>query len=125
LGVPIVALIDAPVRDPAGVVSPPAVAKRLIVAAPLPDGVAVVFVVGMKTASKEQACEMTFEYEALVVPVGPLASAYAQPMNLKPEAAVAVNVYVSPLFRGLPVDPMTIAVPFASTAPDDAPPNVV
>jgi hypothetical protein len=80
----------------------------------------------MKTASKEQACEMTFEYEALVVPVGPLASAYAQPMNLKPEAAVAVNVYVSPLVRGLPVDdPVTIAVPFALTAPDDAPPNVV
>ena len=68
---------------------------------------------------------MTFEYEALVVPVGPLASAYAQPINLKPEAAVAVNVYVSPLVRGLPADPMTIAVPFASTAPDDAPPNVV
>ena len=75
------ALTDAPVRDPAGFVVPPAVLKRLRVAAPLPDGVAVVLVVGMKIASKEQDCEMTFENEALVDPTGPFMSAYAQPMS--------------------------------------------
>jgi hypothetical protein len=120
-----VAETDAPVSDPAGYVVPPAVEKRLSVAAPLPDSVAVALVVGTKTASKEQVFEMTFEYEALVDPTGPFLSAYTQPMNWKPEAAVAVKVYVSPLVRLLPVDPEVIAVPFALTAPDDAPPNVV
>ena len=62
---------------------------------------------------------------ALVEPTAPFASAYAQPMNWKPEEAVAVNVYVSPLVRLLPVAPNVIAVPFALTDPVDAPPNVV
>lgn len=75
-------LTDAPVSDPAGDVVPPAAAKRLIADVPLPDVVAVVLVVGMKIASKEQAAEITFVKVALVVPDGPLASAYAQPMNL-------------------------------------------
>jgi hypothetical protein len=79
----------------------------------------------MKTASKEHSFEMTLENVALVDPTGPLLSAYTQHKNLKPEAAVAVNEYVSPLIRLLPVDPAVIAVPFALTAPDDAPPNVV
>ena len=44
---PITPLTDAPVNGvPFGLVSPPAVAKRLIVDVPLPDGVAVVLVVG-------------------------------------------------------------------------------
>ncbi len=43
---PIVAEMDAPVVDPAGLVVPPLVAKRVNVDAPLPDVVAVVLLVG-------------------------------------------------------------------------------
>ena len=79
------ALIDCPVKrfalEIAGVVVPPAVPKRTSVDAPLPDVVAVTLVVGTKTASKEQGAEMTFVKVALVVPLGPVASAYTQPMN--------------------------------------------
>jgi hypothetical protein len=126
VGVPIVALIDDPVKMvPAGVVVPPSVAKRVSVDVPLPDVVAVALVVGTKIASKPQGAVMTFVKVALVVPLAPLASAYAQPMNWKPEAAVAVNWYVSPVIRAFPAELSTIAVPFASTAPVVAPPNVV
>ena len=76
-----VPLIDAPARDPRGLVVPPAVAKRVSADDPLADDVAVVLVVGMKIASKEQAAETTLVNVALVDPVGPLASAYAQPIN--------------------------------------------
>ena len=86
VGVPIVALTEYPLKrsaeGTAGVVVPPAEPKRASVDAPLPDVVAVMLVVGTKIASKEQAAEMTFVKVALVVPLGPVASAYAQPMNL-------------------------------------------
>jgi hypothetical protein len=72
---PITPLTDAPLVDPVGLVVPPAVAKRVIVDAPLPDDVPVVLVVGMKTASKEQAAEITIEYGFLVEPTAPLAAA--------------------------------------------------
>ena len=58
---PMVAEMDAPEVDPAGLVVPPPVAKRVNVDAPLPDDVAVVLVVGTKTASKEQAAVMVLE----------------------------------------------------------------
>ena len=115
-------LTDAPESDPAGLVVPPAVAKRVSVDEPLPDDVAVVLVVGMKSASKEQAAEITLVNVALVDPVGPVASAYAQPINCQPEEAVAVNVYVSPVIRALPAAPAVNAVPFAET---ELKPNVV
>jgi len=70
-----VALTDAPLVDPVGLVVPPAESKRVIVADPLPDGVIVVLVVGMKTASKEQAAEITIGYGFIAEPTAPLAAA--------------------------------------------------
>ena len=59
----------------AGLVVPPADAKRVIEDAPLPDDVPVVLVVGMKIASKEQPAEITSENGFLVEPTEPLAAA--------------------------------------------------
>jgi hypothetical protein len=73
---------DAPVIAPAGSVCPPLVAKTVSVAAPLPEVVAVVLVVGTQTASKEHVAEMTLLYEAAVDATGPEASAYTQHKNL-------------------------------------------
>jgi len=75
----------------AGVVVPPADAKRLIVDAPVPDDVPVVLVVGMKTASREQGFEITFEYGLRVEPTAPVLSAYTKHTNCQPEEAVALN----------------------------------
>ncbi len=72
---PIVAETDAPDVDPAGLVVPPLVAKRVNVDVPLPDAVAVVLLVGTKTASKEQAAEMVLVYGLSVDATGPDTSA--------------------------------------------------
>ena len=75
----------------AGLVVPPADAKRLIEAAPLPDDVPVVLVVGMNTASREHGFDITFEYGLLVDPTAPVLSLYTKPKNSQPVEAVAVN----------------------------------
>jgi len=48
-------------------------------------------VVGMKTASREQAFEITLEYGLFVDPTGPFLSAYTKHTNCQPEEAVALN----------------------------------
>jgi hypothetical protein len=118
---PIVAETDAPDVFPAGLVVPPLVAKMVNVDVPLPDAVAVVLLVGTKTASKEQAAEMVLVYGLLVDAVGPDASAYTKHRNWKPDEAVAWNFSVLPLVKVL-LAPDVMAVPFAVT---DCVPNVV
>lgn len=53
--------LDMSVLGTAGLVVPPPDANRVNVDAPVPDDVPVVLVVGMKTASREQGFEITFE----------------------------------------------------------------
>lgn len=118
---PIVAETDAPDVFPAGLVVPPLVAKMVNVDVPLPDVVAVVLLVGTKTASKEQAAEMVLVYGLSVDAAGPDASAYMKHRNWKPDEAVAWNFSVLPLVKVL-LAPNVMAVPFAVI---DCVPNVV
>ncbi len=118
---PIVAEKVAPDVDPAGLVVPPAVAKMVNVDVPLPDVVAVVLLVGTKTASKEQVAVRVLVYGLSVDAIGPVAAAYTKHTNWKPDEAVAWNFSVSPLVKVVVV-PEVMAVPFAVT---DFVPNVV
>ena len=90
-------IVPVAVVLPAGLVVPPTEEKTEMVAEPVVDAVAVVFVVGVNIASIAQSLEVMFNASGLtVVVLAPDAVTVSQHRNWKPVPAAALKFTVVP-----------------------------